>query len=414
MTGPVGPQPTATPNTAVCNGDESMSFNPSNPVPGQVVSIQVTSARASTNVSLSGPNSPQFQGSSAGGRGTIWTWSVTAGNPGSYEYAFLISNVQCAQGFLNVGTSPAPTPTPASVCNGDEQLTFNPTNPSVGQQFAIRVTSARPSTNVGLTGPFNPQFQGSAAGGLGTIWTWVATPNQAGSFTFAFTINGVTCASGTIPVNQPAQPTNTPPPPSACTGREVMSFFPNPANVGQQVTVNVNNAAPGITPQLSGPFDPVFEGAGPGGTDYSWRLTPTSPGEQIQFRYVVNEIPCTTGFLNVNQPAAPTPTHTPVPAEPTHTPPPTAAPIRACTGQERMEFSPNPGRVGEPITVNVVNAAPGQQPQLSGPYNPQFLGAGTSGTDYSWRFTPTAPGEGVQFRYVVNEEPCTTGFVNIT
>lgn len=314
MTGPLGPQPTATPNPVVCNGDERILFNPPNPLPGQQVSIQVTSARASTNINLVGPNSPVFQGASAGGLGTMWNWTVFAGQPGSYEYDFYIGSTPCVRGFLNVGSAPVPTPTPTA-CNGDEQMIFNPPNPNVGQQFSIEVTSARPSTNVGLTGPFNPSFAGAAGGGRGTIWTWNAVPNQPGAFTFTFTINGVPCASGTVGVNQPVVPTNTPvpppPPPQACTGQERMNFFPNPAQVGQSVTVNVSNAARGITPQLSGPFNPVYEGPGPGGTDYSWRLTPTSPGEGIQYRYVVNQIPCTTGFLNVTGPTPVQPTPVP-------------------------------------------------------------------------------------------------------
>ncbi|GIW07113.1 MAG: hypothetical protein KatS3mg060_1918 [Dehalococcoidia bacterium] len=189
MTGPLGPQPTATPNLAVCNGDERISFNPANPNPGQQVSIQVTSARASTNVNLVGPNNPVFQGAGAGGLGTVWNWTVTAGQPGSYEYDFYIGSTPCVRGFLNVGSAPAPTATPTA-CNGDEVMTFNPPNPNVGQQFSIEVTSARASTNVGLNGPFNPSFAGAAGGGRGTIWTWNAVPNQPGSFTYTFTING--------------------------------------------------------------------------------------------------------------------------------------------------------------------------------------------------------------------------------
>lgn len=97
----------------------------------------------------------------------------------------------------------------------------------------------------------------------------MVVPGEAGSFSYTFTINGAPCASGTLGVNQPVVPTSTPvpppPPPQACTGQERMSFFPNPAVIGQRVTVNVSNAARGITPSLSGPFNPVYEGAGPGG-----------------------------------------------------------------------------------------------------------------------------------------------------
>ena len=331
MTGPLGPQPTATPNPQICAGDEQITFPPPNPVPGQQVTIQVTSALPAANANLAGPNYPQLLGSSASGRGTVWTWTVFAGQPGSYEYDFYRGSIPCQRGFLTVGGAPAPTPTPTA-CNGDEALTFTPPNPNVGQVVSIQVTSARPSTNVGLVGPFNPSFQGAGPGGRGTIWTWTVVPGEAGAFSYTFTINGVPCASGTLGVSQPVVPTNTPvpppPPPQACTGQERMSFFPNPAVIGQRVTVNVSNAARGITPSLSGPFNPVYEGAGPGGTAYSWTLVPSTGGEGITYRYVVNGIPCTTGFLTVHAPPpgllTPTPrareVEPPRPGEPPRTP----------------------------------------------------------------------------------------------
>jgi hypothetical protein len=84
----------------VCNGDEAMSFNPSTPAVGQQVQIQVTSARASTNVSLSGPLNPQFTGVSGGGKGTIWTWVVTPNAVARYDYNFILQGVVCTSNFF--------------------------------------------------------------------------------------------------------------------------------------------------------------------------------------------------------------------------------------------------------------------------------------------------------------------------
>ncbi|MCL6649849.1 MAG: hypothetical protein K6U89_16130, partial [Chloroflexi bacterium] len=56
--------------------------------------------------------------------------------------------------------SPVLEQAPPGVCAGDEQMTFWPNGPVVGQPTTITVTSARPSTNVGIQGPWNPTFAG--------------------------------------------------------------------------------------------------------------------------------------------------------------------------------------------------------------------------------------------------------------
>src|SRR5262249_33947945 len=139
---------TGTGTSASCNGDELMTFNPAGPAVGQQVQIQVTSARASANVALNGPLNPQSASGTGRGRGTIWTWVVTPGVAGRYDYSFTVSGGFCTSGFfLTAGF------TGGGVCNGDEAMSFNPSNPAVGQQVQIQVTSARPSTNVSLSGP---------------------------------------------------------------------------------------------------------------------------------------------------------------------------------------------------------------------------------------------------------------------
>jgi len=183
-----------------CGGDEVMSFNPSNPTVGQQVFISVTSAKALTDIGLSGSFDPSFAGQQTGGKGYIWSWSVTPTNPGRFDYDFTVDHGAsiCTSNFALVGGS-------AAGCNGDEQLSFNPASASIGQQVLISVTSARPSTDVGLNGPFNPISQGVQNGGKGTIWNWSVTPTSAGHFGYNFPVNGGanTCTSNFLPVSGP-------------------------------------------------------------------------------------------------------------------------------------------------------------------------------------------------------------------
>jgi hypothetical protein len=97
------PTPTFTPVPTGCYGDEAMSFNPATPGLGQPVIIEVTSARPSTSVNLTGPWGPAFQGSRGGGKGTIWAWRVSPQQPGQYSYNFTISGNLCAVGTFTVG-----------------------------------------------------------------------------------------------------------------------------------------------------------------------------------------------------------------------------------------------------------------------------------------------------------------------
>lgn len=108
----------------------------------------------------------------------------------------------------SASTTPTPT-SAAAACNGDEQMTFDPAAPVTGQTFSILVTSARPSTNIGLSGPLNPAFIGISSGGKGTLWTWRAAAADPGRYDFNFTINGVLCTSNFVQVGSPATATST-------------------------------------------------------------------------------------------------------------------------------------------------------------------------------------------------------------
>lgn len=153
--------------------------------------------------------------------------------------------------------TPTATTTPSAQCNGDEQMSFNPSNPVTGQQFIINVTSSRPSGNVGLTGANNPAFIGISSGGRGTIWSWAVTLGSAGQYGYNFTINNVICTANTVTVNNPAStpvPTAAPPtavPTASPCGGETFSTVPVRPIAGSEFRIYVN-APRASSPQLIG------------------------------------------------------------------------------------------------------------------------------------------------------------------
>jgi methionine-rich copper-binding protein CopC len=351
--------PTPSP-PAACNGDEQLAFIPPQPVVGQPLRVEVTSARASVNVGLGGPFSPQFDGVRAGGKGTIWSWRLTPTNAGAATYLFTIGGVTCASGTVTVTETSWQTSAPRqpvapnagqvelgirnrfgqggnatrltvrviapnnvgydaevtavadqwanvfyptsfrgapalqpgnytvqwlvpggaqvagdtfsvsgqpTVCNGDEQLSFSPASPPPGTPVTIQVTSRRASTNVGLAGPFNPQFIGASAGGLGTIWTWRVTPTANGEYTYRFTINGFICQTGVLQVSGGVVvPTNTPvpPTPTAVPTNTPLPSTPTRTNTPLPATPTATPVPPTPTP-TAGPPPAQWVAVGPPG-----------------------------------------------------------------------------------------------------------------------------------------------------
>lgn len=86
--------PTPTPvRVAACQGDETMSFDPSSPSAGAQVTVTVTSSKGHTNVSLEGLNAPSSPTRvQTGGLGYQWEWDLTAPQSGKHTYAFYIEN----------------------------------------------------------------------------------------------------------------------------------------------------------------------------------------------------------------------------------------------------------------------------------------------------------------------------------
>ena len=131
---------------------------------------------------------------------------------------------------------------PPGVCYGDEQMTFWPDTPLVGQATTVTVTSARPSTNVGLQGPWDPQFVGVQPGGKGYNWYYRFTPGAPGQYNFNFTIFGWVCTANVVNVIGSGPPPPPPPPPSGGSGDGVNYQIANPTALSSgTMTINVSN-----------------------------------------------------------------------------------------------------------------------------------------------------------------------------
>ncbi|MCL4544323.1 MAG: hypothetical protein M1118_06960 [Chloroflexi bacterium] len=386
---PPTPSPTPTPTPANgCNGDEQMSFSPASPAAGQQVTISVTSAAALTNVGLSGSFNPQFAGVQTGGKGYVWSWTVTPNAPGQYNYNFTVNNgaATCTANTMQVSGTAIP-----AGCNGDEAMSFNPTTPAVGQQVLITVTSARGLVNVGLTGPFNPQYIGVQQAGSRYVWTWIVTPASSGSFSYNFTVNGSSiCTSNTMQVGGTAA-TN------GCNGDEAMSFNPSSPATGQQLLISVSSGKGLVNVGLSGSFNPQFAGVQQLGSRYvwTWTVTPATAG-QYTYTFTINNgaSSCASGTVQVTG----------------------GATGNGCNGDEAMSFSPSSPSAGQQVTITVTSARPSTYVGLSGPFNPQFAGVQTGGKGYvwSWTVTPSAAGQ-YNYNFTINNGAtvCTTNVLQV-
>lgn len=82
-------------------------------------------------------------------------------------------------------TSQMVTPGP-DTCHGDEQLTFSPERPRVGNELLIAVTSARPHPYGRLAGTERTTFIRERFGQLGLVWEWTVTPSYPGQHEYTF------------------------------------------------------------------------------------------------------------------------------------------------------------------------------------------------------------------------------------
>ncbi len=89
-----------------------------------------------------------------------------------------------------------PVPTAVSACQGDEQMTFEPARPKVGDKLTIQVTSAKAHRNVRLTGPGVTDDPEVRKDGNNWLWVWTVTVPKAGRLDYTFYVeNNVPCTA---------------------------------------------------------------------------------------------------------------------------------------------------------------------------------------------------------------------------
>lgn len=124
-------------------------------------------------------------------------------------------------------------------CAGDEQMSFNPQYPNVGQDVTVTVTSRRPSVNVSLSGPWSPQYLGAQPGGKGTNWYYRFRPGAPGQMNYNFFVGGTVCTANFVNVGG-----STPPPAPPSGGFNLQTNAPSPISVSsRQMTISARNAA---------------------------------------------------------------------------------------------------------------------------------------------------------------------------
>src|SRR6266542_2415898 len=87
-------------------------------------------------------------------------------------------------------SSPAASTTPGSdPCYGDEQITYSPEEPRVGNELLVAVTSARPHPYGRLAGTERTQFVRERPGQKGYVWEWTIQPSYPGEHTYTFYVD---------------------------------------------------------------------------------------------------------------------------------------------------------------------------------------------------------------------------------
>ncbi|MFN8533639.1 MAG: hypothetical protein U0556_08840 [Dehalococcoidia bacterium] len=86
-----------------CNGDETVEFVPNPAIADREFSVEVSSARYTLGVGLSGPGSIRLREVVAGGKGTVWKFAVIA-PAGTWPYTFVRDGgaVACVQRVVEV------------------------------------------------------------------------------------------------------------------------------------------------------------------------------------------------------------------------------------------------------------------------------------------------------------------------
>ena len=136
------------------------------------------------------PTATPWGGTSAWGTPTATPWGGTSGqfpNSGTGGTGGSIggSGIQSSGGM-----SPNPAASPGvDMCYGDEQITYAPLEPRVGNEFLIAVSSSRPHPYGRLAGTEATQFQRERQGQLGLVWEWIVRPTYPGAHKYTFYVD---------------------------------------------------------------------------------------------------------------------------------------------------------------------------------------------------------------------------------
>jgi hypothetical protein len=110
--------------------------------------------------------------------------------PGSGPYP---GGAPSAGGLPGSGLAPnAAPPSPSTgsdPCYGDEQITFAPDEPRVGDELLIAVTSARPHPYGRLAGTEPTHFVRERPGQRGYVWEWTIQPSYPGQHEYTFYVD---------------------------------------------------------------------------------------------------------------------------------------------------------------------------------------------------------------------------------
>jgi hypothetical protein len=104
-----------------------------------------------------------------------------------------------------VGAAPAGAPVAGSTdrCYNDEQLTFSPPDPRVGNEMLVAVTSSRPHPYGRLAGTEKTTFVRERPGQLGTVWEWSVQLSWPGRHEYTFYVDStIPCKKIEITVRQ--------------------------------------------------------------------------------------------------------------------------------------------------------------------------------------------------------------------
>jgi hypothetical protein len=184
------------------NQAPSLLLNPPGPytIPiGQALQITLQGADpdAGTTLTYSYSSSPTITGATINVSAGVysWSWTPTAGQIGSYNVVFTVSD-----GSLSTNANTVITVIQA---NRAPVLNLNltaPVNVDEGQNFVYQLTATDPDAGAVLTFSSNDKPAGSVLNSQTGLFTWTPSFTQAGTYNFSFTVKDEFNASDSKPI----------------------------------------------------------------------------------------------------------------------------------------------------------------------------------------------------------------------